>query len=138
MHGGDGNLLLRLSHQYLKIETLIWSASEVLDDYRLAVHERKRSISFYEMHRIYVVTAFVKHAAVWFSHTNLIYDTSSYETGKLFSLKPYTYFLFVQDFHCVELVCFFMFHKHNSSEWASAQSLEPIKVIQARCALKKQ
>lgn len=57
--------------------------------------------------------------------------------GKLFSLKPHTYFLFVQDLHGVELVRFFMFDKHNSPEWASAQSLEPIEVIQARCALRK-
>lgn len=63
-----------------------------------------------------------------------IYNTSSYE---IFSLKPHAYFLFVQDLHGVELVRFFMFDEHNSAEWASAQSLEPIEVIQACCALRK-
>lgn len=57
--------------------------------------------------------------------------------GKQFSLKPYTYFLFVQDLHGVELICFFMFDEHDSPERASAQSLEPVKVIQAGCALRK-
>lgn len=53
------------------------------------------------------------------------------------SLKARTYFLFVQDLHGVELVCSFMFDEHNSPERASAQSLKPIKVVQASCALRK-
>lgn len=59
------------------------------------------------------------------------------DVTRLSSLKPHTYFLFVQDLHGVELVCFFMFDQHNSAERASAQSLEPIKIIQACCALRK-
>lgn len=46
-----------------------------------------------------------------------------------------TYFLFVQDLHGVELVCLFVFDEHDSSERAGAQSLEPLEVVQARCAL---
>lgn len=45
--------------------------------------------------------------------------------------------MFVQDLHGVELVGFFMFDQHDSPERASAQSLEPVKVVQASCALRK-
>lgn len=112
----------------------MWSASEVFNDNTLLVHERKRTISFYKMHSIYVVLKL--HAGVCFAD----YSDLQHQSLRLvnsFSLKKYTYFLFVQDLHGVELIWFFMFDKHNSPEWASAQSLEPIEVIQASCALWK-
>ena len=48
-----------------------------------------------------------------------------------------THFLFVQDLHGVELFCSFMFHQHHSTERACAQSLQPVKVIQSSCALRR-
>lgn len=43
--------LTQLSQQYLKIETLMWSASEAFTDNTQAVRERKRSISCPSMRR---------------------------------------------------------------------------------------
>lgn len=45
--------------------------------------------------------------------------------------------MFVQDLHSVELVRFFVFDQHNSAERAGSQSLEPVEIIQACCALRK-
>lgn len=45
--------------------------------------------------------------------------------------------MFVQNLHSIELICFFMFDKHHSAKGASSQSLEPVEIIQACCALKK-
>lgn len=45
--------------------------------------------------------------------------------------------MFVQDLHSVELVTFFVFDQHNSAEGAGSQSLEPVEIIQACCALRK-
>lgn len=112
----------------------MWSASEVFNDNVATVHERKSSISFCKRYDIDEVTLLLKR----FLFTDYLdYNTSSFEKGKESSLKPHTYFLFIQDLHGVELIWFFMFHKHNSPEWTSAERLEPVEVIQASCALRK-
>lgn len=48
-----------------------------------------------------------------------------------------TYFLFVQNLHCIVLVCSTVLHQHHASEGASAQSFNSVKVIESRCALKE-
>lgn len=80
---------------------------------------------------------FVKRAGVCFLQMTLIYKTNFMRWGKQLSFKLYTYFLFVQDLHGVELVCSFMLDEQYSPKWAGTQSLEPIEVIQACCALRK-
>lgn len=58
-------------------------------------------------------------------------------TGAQKKKKKNPYLLFVQDLHRIELVCFFVFDEHNSAEGAGAQSLEPVEIVQACCALRK-